>query len=48
MLVKAQMFNGINLPSVYLLSDAQELSLVREFTYEDFMTRYGVRAGVPV
>lgn len=40
---KAQMFNGINLPAIYLQSNGEEPELVREFTYEDFVTRHGVR-----
>lgn len=40
-LVKAHMFNGINLPSVYMLTEAGELELVRKFTYEDFLARCG-------
>ena len=40
-LVKANMFNGINLPSVYILNEDGRLDLVREFTYDDFLSRCG-------
>ena len=40
-MVKANMFNGINFPSVCLLHGDGQLELVREFTYEDFMSRCG-------
>ena len=51
-LVKANMFNGIDLPSIYIQCEDGELDLVREFTYEDFLARCGgeahaaARAGV--
>lgn len=40
-LVKANMFNGINLPSIYIRDESGKLDLVREFTYEDFLSRCG-------
>ncbi len=40
-IVKAHMFNGINLPSVYSVSSSGELILRRRFTYEDFVSRFG-------
>jgi len=40
-LVKAHMFNGINLPSIYSITRAGELILRRRFTYEDFVSRFG-------
>ena len=43
-LVKANMFNGINLPSIYIQREDGELELVREFTYEDFLARCGGKA----
>lgn len=46
--VKAQMFNGINLPSVHLLSAEGELSLLRESAYEDFVRQCGVETSVIV
>ena len=42
-LVKANMFNGINLPSVYALTPSGETVLKRRFTYEDFSHSCGVR-----
>ena len=39
-LVKAHMFNGINLPTVYFMDDAGRLSILRRYTYEDFTSRY--------
>ena len=41
-LVKAHMFNGINLPKIYVLTETGELVLVKQFTYEDFTSRCGV------
>ncbi len=43
-MVKAHMFNGINLPSVYALTESGNLLLQKEFTYEDFRNRCGVTA----
>ncbi len=40
-LVKAHMFNGINLPSIYSITSAGEVILRRRFTYEDFVSRFG-------
>lgn len=40
-LVKANMFNGINLPSIYILQEDGRLELIREFTYEDYLARCG-------
>jgi carboxynorspermidine decarboxylase len=36
MLVKASRFNGINLPAVYGYSEAQGLSLIKEYDYDDY------------
>ena len=41
-LVKAHMFNGVNLPSIYALTEQNELILIKQFTYEDFASRVGV------
>jgi carboxynorspermidine decarboxylase len=41
-MVKAHMFNGINLPTIYSVTPAGELVLHRRFTYEDFVSRFGV------
>ncbi len=42
-LVKAHMFNGINLPSIYSMTPSGELILKKQFTYEDFASRCGVK-----
>jgi len=36
-LVKAHMFNGINLPSIYFVDMDDNVQLERKFTYEDFL-----------
>ena len=41
-MVKAHMFNGINLPAIYSVTTTGELVLRRRFTYEDFVSRLGV------
>jgi carboxynorspermidine decarboxylase len=40
-LVKAHMFNGINLPSIYLLTKSGQPIKLHEFSYEDFWTASG-------
>ena len=40
-MVKAHMFNGINLPTIYSVTPNGELALRRRFTYEDFVSRFG-------
>ena len=40
-MVKAHMFNGINLPAIYSVTPAGELLLRRRFTFEDFLSRFG-------
>jgi carboxynorspermidine decarboxylase len=47
-LVKAHMFNGVNLPAVYALTEDGDLSLKRRFTYGDFASRCGADGDVPV
>jgi carboxynorspermidine decarboxylase len=42
-LVKANMFNGINLPSIYKFTKDGKLELIKEFGYEDFLSRCGVK-----
>jgi len=39
MLVKASMFNGINLPRIYALHEDSELELVKEYTYAHYRDR---------
>ena len=41
-LVKAQMFNGVNLPALYMISETGKLRLKKRFDYSDFTSRYGV------
>ena len=40
-LVKASLFNGVNLPSFYRLTESDELVLDRTFTYMDYLSRCG-------
>ena len=40
--VKANMFNGINLPTIYSINEDGESSLVKQFNYEDFTSKCGV------
>jgi carboxynorspermidine decarboxylase len=40
-LVKANMFNGVNLPAIYALTQDDRLELKKEFGYEDFISRCG-------
>lgn len=37
-MVKANMFNGINLPTIYLLKDNAELEEIKRFEFEEFLT----------
>jgi len=45
-LVKAHMFNGINLPSIYAYTIEGELVLKRSFSYDDFKARCEVKHNV--
>ena len=40
-LVKAHMFNGVNLPTIYALTSSGELLTKRRYTYDDFAARWG-------
>jgi carboxynorspermidine decarboxylase len=42
-LVKANMFNGINLPTIYAYTQNGKLEMKRQFTYDDFLSRCGSR-----
>lgn len=33
-------FNGINLPSIYICDKNQNIKLVREFGYDDFKSQF--------
>ena len=41
-LVKAHMFNGVALPTIYALTSKGDLLLKRRYTYADFAARWGV------
>jgi len=47
-IVKANMFNGIDLPSIYVRTESGELVLQKEFGYEDFLMRCGVNTDAAV
>ena len=40
-MVKTNMFNGINLPSIYVKRTNGKIELLREFGYEDYISRLG-------
>ena len=40
-LVKAHMFNGVNLPTIYALTSGGDLLMKRRYTYDDFAARWG-------
>jgi carboxynorspermidine decarboxylase len=42
-LVKANMFNGINLPTIYAYTQDGKIEMKRQFTYDDFLSRCGSR-----
>jgi carboxynorspermidine decarboxylase len=39
--VKNTMFNGVSLPSIYLLKEDNELKRIKSFGYQDFLNRVG-------
>jgi len=41
-LVKAHMFNGVNLPTIYKYTREGKLELIKKFGFEDFLSRCGV------
>ena len=47
-LVKAHMFNGINLPTIYAFTKEGTLVMKKRFTYEDFASRCGVKTGAAI
>ena len=47
-LAKAHTFNGINLPTVYALSESGGLVLEKRFTYAEYAARWGEIVAVPV
>lgn len=40
-MVMAHMFNGVNLPTIYALTETDELKLKKAFTYNDYLTHCG-------
>jgi len=47
-LVKAHMFNGVNLPTIYAYTQDGKLEMKKQFDYEDFKSRCGVKKNVTV
>ena len=47
-LTKAHMFNGVNLPNIYVVTVEGVLRLVRRYSYRDYASRWGKNAGSPV
>lgn len=39
-IVKANMFNGINLPAIYINDKQNGLKLIKEYSYKDFISKY--------
>ncbi len=46
-LPKAHMFNGVNLPSIYALTADGELVLKKQFTYDDYASRWRTDSFAP-
>lgn len=44
--VKANTFNGINLPDIYIRSTEGEMQLIKKFTFEDYSHKNGVEKNV--
>ena len=44
-MTKAHTFNGVNLPSIYALTEEGNLELKKRFTYADYAARWGVPGG---
>jgi carboxynorspermidine decarboxylase len=38
-MVKNNMFNGVNLPSIALYTESEGIKVIRQFGYEDFKMR---------
>lgn len=47
-LAKAHTFNGVNLPTIYALTESGQLELKRRFSYADYAARWGAYAANPV
>jgi carboxynorspermidine decarboxylase len=39
-LVKANMFNGVNLPNIYALREGKEIVLKKRYTIKDFLSKW--------
>jgi carboxynorspermidine decarboxylase len=47
-LPKAHMFNGVNLPTIYAVSESGDLVLKKRFTYAEYAAKWGENVAVPV
>ena len=47
-LPKAHMFNGVNLPTIYAVSESGDLVLKKRFTYAEYSARWGENVAVSV
>jgi carboxynorspermidine decarboxylase len=47
-LVKANMFNGVNLPAIYSLTGAGEPVLLKRYAYDDFASRWRAAPSLPL
>ena len=43
-IAKANTFNGIDLPNIYVVDESGELERVKQFTYEEFISRCGIES----
>ena len=46
-LSKAHTFNGVNLPTIYAITDEGDLVLKKRFTYADFAGKWGADGSIP-
>ena len=47
-LPKAHLFNGVNLPTIYAVSESGDLDLKKRFTYAEYAARWGENVAVSV
>ena len=47
-LPKAHIFNGVNLPTIYAVSESGDLVLKKRFTYTEYAARWGENVAVSV
>ncbi len=45
-LSKSHMFNGVNLPTIYAITEGGALVLKKGFTYADFAGKWGADASI--